>query len=150
MSNSINDIVQILQISIAPTVLISGVGLLILSLNTRGSLILDRIRSMINEYSENKKAYIKDEIYLLYKRAKIIRVSIFNLVMSIIIDVLVIISIFFIKILSIENGIIIPILFVCSIVFLITGLVAFLHDINMNLKAMRIEMLNRISTEKQK
>ncbi|MDD5571883.1 MAG: DUF2721 domain-containing protein [Bacteroidales bacterium] len=147
MSNSINDVIQILQIAIAPTVLISGVGLLILSLNTRGSLILDRIRSMINEYSVNKKTYIKAEIDLLYKRAKIIRLSIFNLVMSIIINVLVIISIFFIKLLSIENGMIIPILFVVSIVFLFIGLIAFMHDINMNLKAMRIEMQNRMPVE---
>lgn len=139
MNNSINDIIQILQISIAPTVLISGVGLLILSLNTRSALIFDRLRLMLVEYSKTKEEFLRLEIELLYKRVKILRISLLFLVLSIIADVLVIISIFLIKLIGSENGMIIPIIFVATIILLIVGLSAFIHDININLNAMRIE-----------
>ena len=144
MNYPINDIVQILQLSIAPTVLISGIGLLILSLNTRSSLIFDRIRSLIGEHSETKEAYIKDEINWLYRRVKVLRVSLYGLVISLIFNVFVIISIFIIKFFGIESGVIIPILFICAVFSIMIGLIAFLHDINLNLKALQIELKHNL------
>jgi hypothetical protein len=144
MSSTINDIIPILQISIAPTVLISGASLLILSINNRVIHLLDRTRKLIEDYGNKQEKFVKDEIELLYKRAKILRFSLLNLVLCIIMDVFVIIATFIFKLFLLDNGIIIQIFFTGAILFLIIGLIAYLHDVNKNLKALKIEITHRI------
>jgi hypothetical protein len=140
MEFSINNIIQILQLSIVPTVLISGVGLLILTLNNRMAHLLDRIRKLIEDYRVSDDVMLKTQIDLLYRRGKILRKSVFCLVTSIFIDVLVILSVFSIKLFALNGGELIVVLFILSMISFVLGLCYFIYDVNLNLRALKVEM----------
>ena len=133
-------VIQILQISIAPVVLISGVGLIILSQTNRMAHLTNRIRQMRAEAKRGDALKLQQQIGLLYRRAKINRLSIISLLLCIFFDALVIFDIFISKIFAIENGLVTTILFTVSLIFLIFGLIAFIVDVNYNLIALKIEI----------
>lgn len=131
---------QILQVSIAPVVLISGVGLIILSQTNRMAHLTNRIRQMRAEAKRNPEPDLHRQISLLYQRAKLLRASIIALLLCIFFDALVIFDVFISKIFAIENGVITTALFSSSLIFLIIGLFAFIIDVNRNLSALKIEI----------
>lgn len=51
-STQLNDLIPVLQIAIGPVILISGVGLLLLSLTNRFGRAVDRSRQIIRELRE--------------------------------------------------------------------------------------------------
>ena len=140
---SVQEIVQILQISIAPVVLISGVGLLVLSLTNRLGRVIDRVRLLIREKKtadEKEIASIEYQISILYRRATIIRFSIAMAGLSILFDALLVIILFILSLLKLGLAGIVALIFGLSLIFLILSIVAFLQDVNLNLRALRSEI----------
>ena len=76
--DNIQYLIQLLQSSISPIVLISGVGLLLLSQTNRLGRVIDRTRALIKEIETNPdvKEKISVQVNILYKRARILRFSI--------------------------------------------------------------------------
>ena len=142
MLNQLNltTVTQILQVSIAPVVLISGVGLIILSQTNRMAHLTNRIRQMRAEAKRNPEPDLHRQISLLYQRAKLLRASIIALLLCIFFDALVIFDVFISKIVAIENGVITTALFSSSLIFLMIGLFTFIMDVNRNLSALKIEI----------
>ncbi|MCA9412535.1 MAG: DUF2721 domain-containing protein [Candidatus Omnitrophica bacterium] len=130
--------VQILQLAIAPVVLISGVGLVILSQTNRMAHVIDRIRHLIA--APNQTPASRKQIQLLYARARMIRISIISLILCIFFDALVILEIFIWEIFGLKNGSWATSLFFASILSLIVGIFTFLLDVNGNLRAVKIEI----------
>jgi len=145
---NLTTVIRILQVSIAPVVLISGVGLIILSQTNRMAQIITRIRQLIASDDQEKIEQHYSQVQLLYKRSKMVRISIISLLMCIFFDALVIIDIFASSIFGYENGMPTTILFSISLVFLIIGLAAFILDVNMNLRAVKLEIDTRMKEEK--
>lgn len=130
--------IQILQHAIAPVVLISGVGLVLLSQTNRMAHVIDRIRHLI-ALSHHTPGSEK-QIQLLYARARMIRISIISLILCIFFDALVILEIFLWEIFGMKGGSWATTLFFASILSLIVGIFAFLLDVNGNLRAVKIEI----------
>src|SRR5258708_30932337 len=75
---NLDGLTRVLQASISPVALVSGVGLLILSQTNRFSRVADRLRELAHERRENpgQHADLSAPIDVLLKRARILRVSI--------------------------------------------------------------------------
>src|SRR3989338_2562684 len=138
------DFVQVLQASIAPCVMISGVGLLLLSFSNRLSRPLDRIRQLKKEYEkapDGQKAVLLEQIEIFYRRCKILRNAVGALTVSLFF-ISVVILILFIS-LTVQTYFFRPLMrvsFVLSILAMITGVVFFFWDVLVTLKSIRLEI----------
>jgi hypothetical protein len=133
-------VVQILQVSIAPVVLISGVGLIILSQTNRMAHVTGRVRQLVQEWEKERDPRVRRQIDLLYQRARTLRVYIACLVGCILADAAVILDVFLSRLLGLDTAVFAVLLFVLALVLLVAGLIAFLVDVNQNLRALQIEI----------
>ncbi len=138
------DFVQVLQASIAPSVMISGVGLLLLSFSNRLSRPLDRIRQLKKEYEkapDGQKAVLLEQIEIFYRRCKILRNAVGALTVSLFFMSIVILILFIS--LTVQTYFFRPLMrvsFVLSILAMITGVVFFFWDVLVTLKSIRLEI----------
>jgi hypothetical protein len=140
---SINDLILVLQTSMAPCVLISGVGLLVLSMTNRLGRPLDRIRSLtsgLEQAEVEKKRILLEEIDILYKRAKLLQVAVTFAVLSIFFVGTIILFLFITATFGASLEGLIEILFSASLVSLVFSLILFLWDIQLGLSSIKIEI----------
>lgn len=135
-------VVPILQLAIGPVIVISGVGLLLLSMTNRFGRVIDRSR-ILAERKEKESPYdshhIKEQLLVMMRRARILRLAIAFVSMSLLLDVLLIISLFILALMKYEGAMIAVALFIGCMMSLIIGLLYFIADINMSLSALRLE-----------
>ncbi|MBF0490827.1 MAG: DUF2721 domain-containing protein [Candidatus Omnitrophica bacterium] len=140
------DFTQVLQASIAPCVMISGVGLLLLSFSNRLSRPLDRVRQLKKEHEhapEDQKEIIYQQIEIFYNRCKLLRNAVGALTISLFF-ISSVILILFIS-LSLQLEILKPIVrigFVLSLLSMIAGLLFFFKDVGETLRSIRLEIRN--------
>lgn len=94
---SITDLILILQTSMAPCVLISGVGLLLLSMTNRIGRPIDRIRALTHELRQaegDQRRILLEEIDILYRRAKLLRIAVTFSILSIFLVSTIILALF--------------------------------------------------------
>lgn len=141
--SSIKELIPVLQTAIGPVILISGVGLLLLSMTNRLSRVIDRARSLLS-YSETiggpQQARTLAQIDILWSQARLIRQSILFAAVSVLFAALLIIGLFITAILGLEDAWFISILFVCCMFSLIASIIAFITDINRSLSAFKVEL----------
>ncbi|MCX6642913.1 MAG: DUF2721 domain-containing protein [Candidatus Bathyarchaeota archaeon] len=136
-------LILVLQTSVAPCVIISGVGLLVLSMTNRFGRPIDRIRLLAVELEktpENEREPIKEQIKLLYRRAMLLQRAIIFSVFSIFLVATVILSLFLDSLLGLGLEMAIELLFAGSVVCVVVGLVFFLMDIGLTLDSVKIEI----------
>lgn len=134
--------VQFLQSCITPVAMISGVGLLLLTFTNRLGRTIDRTRQLISELEKGnvKHAAVKEnEIVILYKRSRVLRVSIGAMVVSVISSSLIIPLLFFMFLLDVDLKVIGYFLFVLSILSLLVSTMYFFRDIVLSLNALKLE-----------
>ncbi len=144
----LNELVGPLQLSIGPVILISGVGLIILSLTNRFGRITDRTRQLSVEYRASSGAdlvRILAELKILTRRAKVIRASNFLAVLSVLFVSLIIISLFWSALYNFNVNYLLITLFMLSIFSLITAVTLFIYDLELSLKALWIELPEEIT-----
>ncbi len=137
------DLIGTLQLSIGPVILISGIGLIILSLTNRFGRIVDRTRQLSVEYRNSTSAdqeRILLELEILTVRAKVIRGSNFLAVLSVLLVSFIIIGLFGSALYHFNMTYILIILFISSIISLILSLFLFIYDLDLSLKALWIEL----------
>jgi hypothetical protein len=137
------DLITILQASLTPVVLISGVGLLLLSMTNRIARPLDRIRFLGKELktsSEKDQSYYLRQIEILYKRCFLLKKAITAAVLSIISISVIILFLFLMKIFALDLSLFIECIFIIGLFALAISLVYFLKDIRESLKSVTIEM----------
>ncbi len=135
--------IQILQTSISPVVLISGVGLLLLTLTNRLGRATDRARQMAQYHRtapELDKPGAADQIRILYRRAEVLRTSILCGGLCVFFVSLTVIGLLVMVLFRPEIGWIIISLFVASLASLIASIMYFLGDIVLSLRALRMEV----------
>jgi len=133
----------VLQVAIGPVILISGVGLLLLTLTNRYGRTIDRSRQLMHELrecSEADRQRLDGQVAILYRRARLIRLSILLAGVSLLLVSLLIIVLFLTALWKLEVGLLINLLFVACMVSLSGCLVAFLRDINLSLVALKLEL----------
>lgn len=129
--------------AIGPVILISGVGLLLLSMTNRLGRAIDRARQLTDAYrhgTETDRARIKGQLEVLWRRACLIRASIVWGSSSVLLVALVIILLFVGNLLGLNLAPFIAILFGCCMVAVVVSLVFFIRDINLSLHALRLEI----------
>jgi hypothetical protein len=136
---TVHELIPVLQTSIGPMILISGVGLLLLSMTNRLGRIIDRSRVLsTNTSPDNEK--IEQELGILWRRAKTLRKSIALLLSSALCAAILIILIFFTALFQLETAWIMVTLFTICMCCVISSFSLYIYDINMSLAALKLEM----------
>jgi len=138
-----HNLIAILQASLTPVVLISGVGLLLLSMTNRIARPLDRIRFLGKELktaSNTNQNYYFRQIEILYKRCFLLKKAITASVVSIISISIIILLLFITATFSLKLNLLIECVFIAGLFTLVLSLIYFLKDIGASLRSVQIEM----------
>jgi multidrug efflux pump subunit AcrB len=140
---SLEKIVPVLQVAIGTVILISGVGLLLLTLTNRLGRAIDRARQLKAELPKRAKPEpVLAQVAIIYRRARMIRLSITLAALSALLAAALITTLFITVWLQWEQGFLVSILFIACMVSLFASLVAFICDINLSLHALKLELHN--------
>ena len=146
--DSLNEIIPVLQVAIGPVILISGVGLLLLTMTNRLGRAIDRARQLkseLPERTEPERQQVLAQIAIIYQRARMIRLGITLAALSALLASALIISLFLTALLRLEQGLLVSLIFIACMVCLFASLVAFICDINLSLHALKLELKNAAS-----
>ncbi len=142
--NTVTELIPILQIAIGPVILISGVGLLLLSMTNRLGRAIDRSRELSQELREIQNGEHRDrtlaQIKILSRRAGLIRQAITLASISVLLAAVLIITLFLIALFRLNAGWVIVTLFIGCMISLIGSLIPFIKDINQSLEALHLEI----------
>ena len=139
----VRELIPVLQVAIGPVILISGVGLLLLSMTNRFGRAIDRSRQLeseLREATENDHARLAAQVEILYRRARVIRLSITMAAFSLLLVAVLIIVLFLSVLMKLEVAVAITLLFICCMACLIVSLLAFIRDIQLSLQALKLEL----------
>lgn len=140
---TVTELIPVLQVAIGPVVLISGIGLLVLSMTNRFGRVIDRGRSLARELPEiprQDQIRVNEQLRILSRRAEYLRRAITAASVSVLSAAVLIITLFITAALGLEAAWLIGILFVAAMGFLIFSLVAFLQDLNESLLAFKLDI----------
>jgi hypothetical protein len=140
---NIANLLVVLQTSLAPCVLISGVGLLVLSMTNRLGRPLDRIRALTGEIKQvdgEQKEVLLEEIDILYRRARLLQAAVTFSVLSIFFVATIIFSIFVTVTFEVGLEGLIVVQFSASLIALVVSLLLFVWDIQLGLNSIKIEI----------
>jgi hypothetical protein len=140
---TIRELVPVLQTAIGPVILISGIGLLLLTMTNRLGRTIDRARELLDEYEElssSEKSKIDREIVVLWKRARYVRNAILLATTTCLGAASLIILLFMTSLLHADVPLLVEAIFIFSMLCLIGALIFFLLDVNITLSALRIEL----------
>jgi hypothetical protein len=139
----LKDLIPVLQVAVGPVIFISGIGLLLLTMTNRFGRAVDRSRQLgreMKELSETERRVLAGQVQILYRRARLIRLSIIMASMSVLLVALLIIVLFLGALLHAEVAIAVTLLFIGCMASLIVSLVAFIRDIQLSLLALKMEL----------
>ncbi len=140
---SVAELVPILQTAIGPTILISGVGLLLLTMVNRLNHIMDRTRILAAQMADcppEAREGKATQLTILWQRATLIRRAIIFASSSALSAALLIVTLFLSALSGIEDAWLIGGLFVVAMASLILALLFFIRDIDQSLVALKVEI----------
>ena len=140
---SVAQLIPVLQTAIGPTILISGIGLLLLTMTNRLARTIDRARATARELvgaSEEDQRMGREQLRILWRRARLIRLSIGLASTSALFASILIIVLFLTALLHLESASLISVLFIMCLGSLIGSLIVFIHDVNQALAALKLEL----------
>ncbi len=134
--------VKFLQSCITPVALISGVGLLLLTITNRLGRTIDRTRQLATELDKEnvtRRLNKENEIKILYQRSRYLRNSIGAMVVSVISSSLIIPVLFIMVLFDIDIRLTGYLLFVISILSILVSSIYFFMDVILSLQAIKLE-----------
>jgi xanthine/uracil permease len=139
----LSELVPVLQIAIGPVILISGVGLLLLSITNRLGRAIDRarlLRAVWSQADTPAQERIVAQLHVLWRRADILRKSIILASLSLLLAACLIIVLFAATLMRWDAGAVIIGLFVGCLAALVGSLTLLIWDVNQSLSALRLEL----------
>lgn len=137
------ELTPILQTATRPVILISGVGLLILSMTNRLGRVIDRGRliasSLPKEEGEGRQP-LEAKLRILWGRAHVLRAAFGLAAASALAASLLAVLIFVTALAGLEPGWLVVSLFTICLISLIVSLDLFTHDLNQSLAALKLEL----------
>ncbi|HRE83694.1 MAG TPA: DUF2721 domain-containing protein [Opitutaceae bacterium] len=141
---SFEKLVPILQLSIGPVILISGVGLLLLTLTNRFGRLVDRTRQLKRDLDVglplDRAEPIHEQIAILLRRARILRLAILLGTTTVLLASVLMLLLFVSALAHLELTAVIVAVFSLALIALIGSMLAFMHDMNTALAAVRLEV----------
>jgi len=147
-----SELAPVLQTAVSPVVVISGVGLLLLTMTNRLGRIVDRARSLalrVREEDEEDKEPLHEQLRILGERARMVRRSIALAGFCLLFAALLVISLFVTALFKVEILWLSATFFTLSMLCLIASLVDFIRDINRALEATALEVGEDWETRKE-
>ncbi len=143
MNTSLTQLVPILQLATGPVILISGVGLLLLSFTNRLGRLVDRARQLHRERRAHpdaaQAALLHTQIAIIDRRAEILRRVIALSAIAVLLVSVLILLLFLSALLKLELGLLIIAIFALALLALIGAMIGFLREVNLALEAVRLE-----------
>jgi hypothetical protein len=130
-------------VAIGPVILISGVGLLLLTMTNRYGRVIDRSRLLVRESGGMvgpDRERLLAQLGILMRRAELIRLAILLAGVSVLLAATLIIVLFLTALLGLGVAWLITLLFSGCMLALIGSLVAFIMDVNQSLAAVKLEV----------
>ncbi|KAB2649401.1 MAG: DUF2721 domain-containing protein [Verrucomicrobia bacterium] len=139
---SLTELIPVLQVAIGPVILISGVGLLLLTMTNRLGRTIDRARQLAKEVDspDADRTHIAEQVVTIYRRARVLRLTITLAGMSVLLAAVLIIALFLAALLKKDSGLMITVIFIACLGSLIGSLIGFIYDIHLSLAALRLEL----------
>ncbi|ACB74844.1 DUF2721 domain-containing protein [Opitutus terrae] len=140
---SAGSLTSIIELSISPVILISGVGALTITLTNRMARIVDRTRILAGETRSTtgeEREHARSQLEILWRRAGLVRLAVTFAGCSMLTSCVLILGLFIGALLELNPGLGIAAVFLLSILFLAAALVAFLRDIFASLHAVQLEV----------
>ena len=146
MGVSVVQLIRILSASIAPVIVISGVGLLLLSMTNRYSRVIDRARDLVKELDvlstadDRRRRLLVEQVQSIYRRARILRAAIIMSSVCIVFVALTVLSLFAGQILQTELDYVSVPFFGLGLISLLVSLYFFIQDVGISLVALELEV----------
>ena len=140
---SLTDLIPTLQLAIGPVILISGVGLILLSMTNRFGRIIDRSRILTGDLRRaprTARPKILAQLKILASRARTLRSAIALAAISVLLASILIITLFLGALLQLAMAALIVGLFIVCMLSIIVSLLLFISDIRLSLKAFWLEI----------
>jgi len=140
---SVTHLIPILQTAVGPAILISGVGLLLLTMTNRLGRAIDRARLLADQLpsvAETEHKQLSVQLQILWRRARLIRLAILLASASALAAAVMILVLFFSGLWRLDSAWLIGDLFILCMVSLVLSLGVFIHDVNRSLAALRLEL----------
>ncbi len=139
---SLEHIVPVLDLSIGPVIVISGVGLILLSMTNRFGRTIDRSRKLAAELrnaSGSEVHGLQNQLMILIRRARLQRLAITFTSTSLLFGASLVIVLFLAVLLNLEAALLVAGVFIACMGSLIVGLILFIADVNVSLSALKLE-----------
>jgi hypothetical protein len=144
MGTAVAQLIRILTASIAPVIVISGVGLLLLSMSNRYGRVIDRARELTKELDatqeETRGKLLVEQVQIIYHRARILRVAIILSSASILFVVVTVLSLFAGQVLEVTVDYVSAPCFGLCLLALLGSLYYFIQDVSISLRALELEI----------
>jgi len=149
-SERIAQLIPVLQVAVGPVILISGIGLLLLTMTNRFGRIIDRSRILAAAMrgSDDERRLAEAQVGILWRRARLVRHAIAFGSVSALLAAILVIALFVAALARLEIGAIVTALFVACLVALIASLAAFIVEINQSLNALRVDLFGHDGRER--
>jgi hypothetical protein len=140
--HTLEGVTKVLQASISPVALVSGVGLLILSQTNRFGRVTDRLReqAQLRRRLTTPDARVDREISILHRRAQLLKGAITAAVASVLLASLLVLFLFGMAVLDWHIAGLGLLLFALSLCSLIVSLGLFIVDMQLSLRAIDEEL----------
>ncbi len=148
-------IIEVIKGMLAPGIMISACGLLLLGMNNKYSLVVNRIRTLNSEFRDldkeqsNRRDCILAQLPLLIERMKLIRNTVWLYTVGIAMFIL---SIFILGIYSFVEynqslNIVAFVIFIAALIAVVTGVLYAAKEVRLGYKIVRIETNNILYIE---
>ena len=135
-------VVQILTACIAPVIVISGIGLLLLSITNRYGRAIDRARLIMQELqnSDANPRHLAQQLRHTHQRARLLRGSMISGSLSIFFVSLMILSLFAEQVMQAHLDFVALPFFAACLISLVISIYYSIRDITLSLTALELEM----------
>jgi hypothetical protein len=140
---TLEHLIPVLQVAIGPVILISGVGLLILSMTNRLGRTIDRSRQLVElrrTAGDDDRIRAELQLGILWRRARLLRAAITLSAVAVLLDALLMILLFVGALVRLPVATLVAISFAACMAALIGSILYFLRDINLALRALANEL----------
>jgi hypothetical protein len=151
MTLTVDGLVRLMSAALAPVIVISGAGLLLLSLTNRYARIIDRARNLSRELETAGPVGVahhdQQQLQIVWRQARMLRFAIFMNALCILLVALTVLAVFVEALVGAQHDYLAGWIFGSGLVALVVSMGAFLRDIVVSLQALKLE-LGRAETER--
>jgi hypothetical protein len=140
---SFTELIPILQLAVAPVILVSGVGLLLLTMNNKLGRIIDRSWALTREIRQRpaeEHERIEAQMRLLLQRGRTMRQAIALAVMCVLLAAVLVLMIFLTAIFQLDDAWLLGLIFVGALSSLVGSLISFFQDTQQSLVTLKLEL----------